>query len=258
MQRSAETFSQHPYPCRLEWGRHGARQAAARQDVLVVVDTLSFSTAVVTAVHRGAVVYPCLVEEDAAALASRVGGEVAVHRLDVPERGRFSLSPATYQEVEPGTRIVLPSPNGGTCSRYGRDVPYLFVGALVNAGAVAETVTRVLAGADLCVTVVPCGERWRPPTEDGELRVAIEDYLAAGAILSGLQLEKSPEAEVCESTFAASRDRLAGILWECASGWELRKAGYEDDVRQAARLDAYDMVPVMRGERLERMAALDD
>src|SRR5689334_9619168 len=55
----ADVFAQSPYRCRLDWGRHGARAAAERQDILVIVDTLSFSTAVVTAVQRGGLVYPC-------------------------------------------------------------------------------------------------------------------------------------------------------------------------------------------------------
>ena len=125
----AEVFAQSPYRCRLDWGRHGARAAAERQDILVIVDTLSFSTAVVTAVQRGGLVYPCAEDEQPGALAQRIGGEVAVRRKDVPAKGRFSLSPLTYLHLTPGTRIVLASPNGATCSRYARAVPFLFVGA---------------------------------------------------------------------------------------------------------------------------------
>ncbi|HEY4385878.1 MAG TPA: hypothetical protein VGN34_15585, partial [Ktedonobacteraceae bacterium] len=126
-------YTQHPYRCRFDWGRHGVRQAAERGDILVIVDTLSFSTTTVTAVHSGGFIYPCSLEEDAAVLARQVGGEVAVSRFDVPQRGRFSLSPATYLHLEPGMRVVLDSPNGATCSRYAGQVPFLFVGALVNA-----------------------------------------------------------------------------------------------------------------------------
>src|SRR5690349_24233693 len=96
-------YTQHPYRCRLDWGRRGVRQAAERGDILVIVDTLSFSTAVITAVHAGGFIYPCSPEEDAAALARQIGAEVAVHRYQVPQAG---------------TRIVLVSPNGATCSRY--------------------------------------------------------------------------------------------------------------------------------------------
>jgi 2-phosphosulfolactate phosphatase len=170
-------YTQHPYRCRFDWGRHGVLQAALRGDILVIVDTLSFSTATVTAVHSGGSIYPCTLEEGAAALAQRIGGEAAVSRYDVPHKGRFSLSPATYLHLEPGTRVVLDSPNGATCSRYASQVPFLFVGALVNAKAVATVVSSLLEQKDLSVTVIACGERWKTPSEDGELRVALEDYL---------------------------------------------------------------------------------
>lgn len=239
-------YTQHPYRCRLDWGRHGVRQAAERGDLLVIVDTLSFSTAVITAVYSGGFIYPCSPEEDAAALAQQIRGEAAVSRREVPERGRFSLSPATYLHLEAGTRIVLASPNGATCSRYAGQVPYLLVGALVNAQAVAAAVSAGLSQEDLAVTVIACGERWNPPSEDGVLRVAVEDYLGAGAILSYLGHEKSPEARVCEGAFVQVRDDLDAILWECASGRELRQMGFGVDVQHAALLNAYETVPHLR------------
>jgi 2-phosphosulfolactate phosphatase len=122
----------------------------------------------------------------------------------------------------------------------------------VNATAVAGAVAQILAETDLSVTVLACGERWREPNEDGELRFAIEDYLGAGAILSGLSssLSRSPEALVCEHAFRASRDKLAAIIDESGSGRELRVAGYPQDVEHCARLDAYDAVPIMDGDLL--------
>ncbi len=246
-----KVFGQQGYRCRLHWGRRGAREAAERGDVLVVVDVLSFSSCVATAVQHGGVVYPCGKADDPDALAERAGAEVAVARPDVPARGRFSLSPLTYLGLEPGTRVVLPSPNGATCIRYGGGVPYLFVGALLNARAVAAAVSRVLEAADLGVTVLACGERWAAPSEDGELRFAAEDYLGAGAILSLLAHEKSPEACLCEGAFRQVGGDLAAALWDCGSGRELRAKGFGGDVRHAARRDLYDAVPVLRGGRLE-------
>ena len=148
------------YRCQLDWGRDGTRRAVERGDVLVIVDVLSFSTAVATAVHNGGIIYPCSQNEDASAIAQHIGGEVAVHRRNVPQKGRFSLSPVTYRNIEPGTKVVLASPNGATCSRYASQVPYLFVGALVNAQAVALAVSQVLEKEALNVTMIACGERW--------------------------------------------------------------------------------------------------
>ncbi len=144
-------YTQHPYRCRFDWGRRGVRQAAERGDILVIVDVLSFSTATITAVHYGGFIYLCSLEEDAAALAQHIGGEAAVSRYDVPQRGRFSLSPATFLHLEPGTRVVLDSPNGATCSRYADQAPFLFAGALVNAKAVAAVVSSLLERMTLSV-----------------------------------------------------------------------------------------------------------
>jgi 2-phosphosulfolactate phosphatase len=239
-------FSQHPYRCRLDWGRRGTREAATRGDILVIVDTLTFSTAAVTAVQAGAVIYPCAWADDPAEIARRIGGEAAVNRREVPAKGRYSLSPGTYRDVAPGTKIVLASPNGATCSRYADAVPYLFVGTLLNAAAVGAAVGRLLADTAHSVTVIACGERWATVEEDEGLRVAVEDYLGAGAILSCLDAPLSPEARVCAGAFAGARAALAELLWECGSGRELRHMGFPDDVRHAAQLNLYDVAPVMR------------
>ena len=244
-------YGQHPYRCRFDWGRHGVRQAVERNDILVIVDTISFSTTVATAVHNGGLIYPCSMDEDVNALAQRIGGEAAVHRRDVPEYGRFSLSPTTFLTIEPGTRVVLASPNGATCSRYAEQVPYLFVGALINAQAAANVISSLLEQTDLSVTIIACGERWNPPTEDGSLRFAIEDYLGAGAILSYIHHEKSPEARVCEGAFLQVQHDIKSLLWDCDSGRELREKGYEGDVIQASQLNVYETVPHMKDEYLE-------
>jgi 2-phosphosulfolactate phosphatase len=247
----------------LAWGRRGAQAAAERADILVVVDTLRFSTAAATAVHHGAVIYPCPVDEALVrALAQRVGGEVALHRhtpsTPTSTPARFSLSPRAYLAVEPGTRVVLPSPNGATCCQYGPRTPALFVGALVNAHAVAGAVFHLLTTQQhLNVTVLACGERWRIPAEEDVLRFALEDYLGAGAVLSALPFPQTIEAQACGATFRALREQLEAALWECESGQELRTKGLGEDVRHAAQLNIYDTVPMLRGERLEAFVPHD-
>lgn len=246
-------FGQAGHRCRLDWGRRGAGAAAARGDVLVVVDTLSFSTAVATAAHHGAVVYPCAAGAGRE-LAERVGAEVAVRRDEVPGRGRFSLSPLTFVGTASDTRVVLPSPNGATCCSLAGRCPVVVVGCLLNAGAVARFVNDRLAAGGPAVTVLACGERWLTPAHDEGLRVAVEDHLAAGAILSHLTGDPSPEAEVCAAGFRAVAGRLEAVLLGCGSGVELCDKGYADDVRHAARLDLYAVVPVVSPDGAVRAA----
>ncbi|HEX7716345.1 MAG TPA: 2-phosphosulfolactate phosphatase, partial [Marmoricola sp.] len=57
----------------------------------------------------------------------------------------------------------------------------------------------------------------------------------------------SPEAELGRAAFVAVRGRLSEQLHACASGRELVGAGFAEDVRIAAELDADQVVPVLDG-----------
>jgi 2-phosphosulfolactate phosphatase len=227
------------------------RRADERGDVLVIVDVLSFSTAVVTAVGRGAYIYPCSSHQRAAKVTAQVGGEAAVRRTEVPTKGRFSLSPLTFEQVEPGTKVAVASPNGAACARHGRRVPFLLAGCLLNAAAVSKTVAEILARTDLAVTVIACGERERLPAGKSVIRWAVEDYLGAGAILSHLPYDKSPDAVVCEGAFQSCREIVGKIITGCESGRELVEWGFGGDVEFAVRFNVSDCVPVLKGGRFE-------
>ena len=51
-------FSQAEFDIRLEWGEQGVNVLAPINDVIIVVDVLSFSTSVEIATSREAVIYP--------------------------------------------------------------------------------------------------------------------------------------------------------------------------------------------------------
>ncbi|MBS4192756.1 hypothetical protein KHA94_21735 [Bacillus sp. FJAT-49705] len=53
-------FNLSPYVCRVEWGIRGARNAAERGDIIIIVDVLSFSSTVISAVNYGAIIYPAI------------------------------------------------------------------------------------------------------------------------------------------------------------------------------------------------------
>ncbi len=229
------TFDQSGYRCRFEWGRQGAKNAAKRGDILVIVDVLRFSSTVVTALHYGATLFPCETKEERDAI-------VAQNNLS----NEYSLSPRSVSGIEAGTRIALASLNGAICTKYGSEAPYLFVGALLNAEAVGVAVSKLLLETPYNVTVVACGERWTSQNCDGELRFAIEDYLGAGAILSYLSFSKSPEARLCESSFVQAKQELEFLISECGSGRELCERGRCEDVFHVVQLNSYSVVPTLK------------
>jgi 2-phosphosulfolactate phosphatase len=247
-------FDQAGFDARLEWGVEGARVLAGACRVVVVVDVLSFTTAIEVAVGRGAVVFPhdlpdpegsgepqggAPVDQGAAAFARRVGAELAGGR-GAPSPGRFSLSPVSLLDIPPGTRLVLPSPNGSAVAAALADAgAVVLAGCLRNASAVARAARQ--AGGEVPVAVVAAGER-RP---DGTLRPAVEDLLGAGAVLHALGGRPSPEARAAVAAFRGCD--LPHDLLECASGRELAALGHAADVHLAAGHDLSQVVPVLRG-----------
>lgn len=239
----AKVSSQSPYRCRLEWGPHGAARAAARGDIVVIVDVLSFSTAVAAATSRCAVIYPLPHGHHDANLSLPSDAVWAVGRGEVPSKGKYSLSPLTFESVSEGECIVLPSLNGGTCCDKSRNAPRVYFGALLNAKAVAAKITEKLCATEQVVTVVACGEREVRLDGSDELRFAIEDYLGAGAVISHLNSTRSPEAQVCEAAFVRSRKDIHDLIWESVSGRELRALGFGADVSFAARVNSLNVCP---------------
>jgi 2-phosphosulfolactate phosphatase len=213
----------------------------------VVVDVLSFSTTVVCAVERGARVHPFRWRDDRAGVhANELGARLAVGRLEALEQaGEISLSPGSMAALEPGDRVVLPSPNGSTISHALLSTgSTVLAGSLRNATAVAQWLAPRLAEGATPV-VLPAGERW----PDDTLRPAAEDLWGAGAILHALVQRGvtglSPEARLAAAAYAEVAPRIAEELRACASGVELIERGFGSDVEIAAGVDESPVVPVL-------------
>jgi 2-phosphosulfolactate phosphatase len=214
---------------------HGIAALRLQVRVLVIVDVLSFSTAVDVALSRGAAVRP-FADRESAMAAVRPGTILAgTRRTD-----GFTLSPASLQTLPEGVELMLPSPNGATLSLACGDVQ-VFAACLRNAEAVAAA-AQVLAG-DGDIGVVPAGERW----PDGSLRPAIEDLLGAGAVIHHLTGPASPEAALMAGAFRTARADIAAILAGSTSGRELHARGFAADVALAAECGVSTTAPCLQG-----------
>jgi 2-phosphosulfolactate phosphatase len=226
------------------WGGAGLTDLHDRCDVFVVLDVLCFTTSVDVAVARGAEVLPFPLGKYGADELARSGEAV----LAQPRReaaGGPSLSPASLQRLAPGTRLVLPSPNGSALSTMVRDRT-AFAASLRNATAVAAAVQ----GAGKRVAVIAAGEHW----PGGSLRPAIEDLLGAGAIIARLQGRLTPEARAARAAYLELKHELAATLRASLSGRELIEAGFPDDVELAAEEDVSPAVPALQHGRYRNLA----
>ena len=245
---SAESvFSQPGAGARLDWGSTGAAELSRACAVLVVVDVLSFSTAVDVAVARCTRVHPFpWGGDEAAGYAERIGGVVAVCRSQVTTDRPWSLSPAALRRAPPVPDLVLPSPNGAAiCAAAASTGIPVFAACLRNARAVAGWLRAQGYGTpDSAIGVVAAGERW----PDGTLRPCVEDLFGAAAVIDGLAVSGvrlSVEAAVALAALAAVPDVPAAI-GGCVSGQELIVSGHADDVAIAVEVDSSTVVPALR------------
>jgi 2-phosphosulfolactate phosphatase len=234
-------FDQGCFTARFDWGEAGLQSVATDVDVLVLVDVLSFTTAVEVAVSRGASVYPYRVRDSTAVtFANQQGAVLAVDRRALSPEHPFSLSPRSLATLPAGMRLVLPSPNGSALSVLAAgQARVILAGCLRNAHAVALAAHQLGSS----VAIVAAGEHRR----DGTLRFAVEDLVGARAILSHFPTDaRSPEAQVASAAFEQFAAALPRYLHRCASGRELAALGFADDVSIAAELDVSEVVPIFR------------
>jgi 2-phosphosulfolactate phosphatase len=235
-------FDQSEYAVRFEWGLSGVQALAPASDLLIIVDVLSFTTCVDIVVGRGGFVYPYRDSLDALPAYAQARDAL----FAAPGRrheAAYSLSPASLMSIPAGMRLVLPSPNGSTLSLSTAGVPAM-AGCLRNAQAVAARAEQL----GRRISVIAAGERWKEKSggvASGRLRVALEDLLGAGAIISYLDGRRSPEAETAVAAFRSAESDLLDILTRCGSGKELIGRGFAADVQLAAQLNVSAAAPLL-------------
>lgn len=238
---SPSPWSQSGYAVRFDWGLVGAEQTADPHGAVVVVDVLSFTTAVNVAVERGIDVYAAPWDDAAGDLAVARDASLAVGRSATSARSPWSLSPATIAAAPFTPRLVLPSPNGSAIAA-ASGAGTVVAASLRNAAAVAAWVASRTDELGV-VTVIAAGERW----PDDSLRPALEDALGAGAVIAGLLaagLHASPEAAAMAAIYRGTAD-VGSAVRDCASGRELIERGFAPDVDIAVECDASTCVPVL-------------
>ena len=237
-------FAQRGFGARFEWGRQGAAALTEPSGVTVVVDVLSFSTAVTIAVGRGMTVYPHpWPSPDVEAFAAANQAACAVRRREVDISHPWSLSPAHLLAAPFTDRLVLPSPNGSAIAA-AAVTGTVIAGSLRHAVAVGRWLTSHGFGQpERPVAVIAAGERW----PDGGLRPALEDLLGAGAVIAAMGTDTvcSPEASTARAAWTAHSHQVLEAIRSCSSGRELTDAGYPDDVTLAADYAVQDEVPVL-------------
>ncbi|MRH86714.1 hypothetical protein GFY24_04390 [Nocardia sp. SYP-A9097] len=231
---------------RFDWGLAGAQALGPQSAAVVVVDVLSFTTAVSVAVDAGTLVLPYRWRDGSAVeFAVEQDAELAVGRTAVSRQQPWSLSPAALRRASAPARLVLPSPNGSAISAAVTGVPVI-AACLRNASAVADWIAGQGWGTQWKpVAVFAAGEHW---PGGGAIRPAVEDWLGAAAVIAALAERGSgplsPEASVVKASYDGVDD-VGALIRDCASGRELAAIGFGEDVAIATEIDASKDVPIL-------------
>jgi 2-phosphosulfolactate phosphatase len=214
-------------------GERGAREAARRGAAVVVVDTYRASTTIAVLIAHGARVVPVASIEEAERFPAdfRIGerGSAKVKGFD------FGNSPTEVEEarIPPGSTVVLSSTNGTRIIEASHGSPAVYVGAFVNAEAIAEELLNS-ASADSRVVVVGCGWRGRRSSEDES---------AAGEILGRLQQGGADLESRAERIVEQHRERPKGALLDNTAARRIKRLGYERDLDFCLTPDTVPVVP---------------
>jgi 2-phosphosulfolactate phosphatase len=222
-----------------------ARGMAQRRTV-VVLDVLRATSTIIQAMASGArSVLPVGTVEDAARAADRLGRDAVLlcgERECLPIHGfQLGNSPAEFTTERVGGRtLVMTTTNGTPALLAAQGAERVYVGALLNAAAVAQ---RLLAEeADALLLCAGRGGAF-----------ALEDALCAGRII---QLVRAGGGAVTGSDAAAAALRLAArrpsvrMLARTEAGRRLREIGRTDDVAFCAQEGLHEVVPVLVEHRI--------
>src|SRR5262245_13847348 len=223
------------------------RPARLAGGVAVVIDVLRASTTIIHALAAGCrAVCPCAEVEEAQQVA---GGMLAGKVLLGGERDGLPLpgfdrgnSPGEYTPaVCRGMTLVLTTTNGTRTLLRAAGAARTLVGGFVNYSAVCEQLRQELRP----IHIVCAGNA-------GE--VALEDTLLAGALVEflceGGEVCLSDGARLAWDCFEHHGRCLEGALAVSAGGARLRSLGYDEDIRAAARVDQFALVPEVRRDPL--------
>jgi 2-phosphosulfolactate phosphatase len=208
---STAPLGQAKYQVRLDWGRAGAERILTGAHVVVLVDALQFTTAVVLAAEQGTETALADARGDASGIAAALAGrDVVVLAASLRNRTAVAERILALQE-ERGERVVV---------------------AIVAAGE------RTRAGADAARD----GEL-RFAIEDQLVAGAVVDALVGVGID-----HTSPEAAVASAAFEGLRHAATHLIGASGSAMELTGAdpGLRADVRLATQRDVTRVVPELR------------
>jgi 2-phosphosulfolactate phosphatase len=215
--------------------------------VAVVIDVLRATTSIVYALAAGCLdVRPCLDVDEARELANGMragrvilGGERGGRPLPGFDVGN---SPREYTTaVCKNSSLVMTTTNGTRAILRAVEAERVLIAAFVNYSAVCEQ----LRGEKRAINIICAGTDGEPALEDTVLAGAIVDFLCEVG-----ETRLNDSARMAWDCFELHGQVLEGALEISRGGENLISIGFGEDIRIAAQVDLFTLVPELRHEPL--------
>jgi 2-phosphosulfolactate phosphatase len=217
-----------------------------------VIDILRATTSMCAALSHGAkAIIPVASTEEALRLAQTIGstdvllaGEKACVRIPGFHLGNSPLE--MTEQVVRGKTLIITTSNGTKALLACQGASAVFPVAAVNLSAAVEKAREVLE-SDQHILIVCAGR---------EGAFSLDDAYCAGRLAAAIIGAHTPRRALndagvaCLDLVRRYRDNWERPLAYSRAGRELIKLGFRDDVREAARMDAYPVLPHFHERRV--------
>ena len=205
-------------------------------DTAVVIDVLRMTTTSALLFSKGLDELFVVAEvENARGLAAQTSalllGERAGEKLEGFDGGN---SPLEYTQSLKGQKAILCTSNGSKAVQTTQEVEHVFLGAIVNAKAVAEKVLEVATESIIFICAGTGG------------RISLDDVIGAACIAREIikldsEIERTDACKVALGSLELHPD-LSDGLQNAYHSTVLKNLGYEEDIAFAAKLNLLDTV----------------
>lgn len=217
---------------------------------VVVFDVLRATTSMAAALQAGVREIRCFGDLESAVNAARdfPHPHLLCGERNAVKPAGFDLgnSPGAFRgELHHDQTLFMSTTNGTRALLAAMGAEKIFIGALVNAAAVAD----VAAGAGLDITLLCSGT---------EGFVSAEDLLGAGAVIDHLKARDGADSTSLESDtawigwqlFQSQRGSLNAALRATRGGHNIIRAGLAPDIDFAAKMNSVPVVGIADGNPL--------
>ncbi len=239
-------------PTNLGFTAKDIAKAVQRKDVIVVIDVLRCSSTIIAALANAADgVIPTRTVREARMLHQKHPELIlAGERGGIKPKG-FDLgnSPLEFNSRKvKGKKIILTTTSGTKAMISSKDAKYVFIGAFLNARAIAKATLNIAEQEKTGISLISAGT-------DGHF--SLEDFICAGAIAEGFpadDVEHSDAVSAALLAFQGANVSLTEVVQSGRHALRLKSLGFEEDVKFCCRLNVFQIVPFFKDETIFPLA----